>query len=280
MNPYLSLCLKITNWCNLNCAHCCEYSDSKQPLKFMPLEKIENYLAQSTQMFLPPDQLLCIGGGEAFAPYINGNQTYIPTALDMVAKHNFIPTLKTNGTWGNDNNLRKQILNDLSKSAYKSQKLVTLDISLDEFHNTTNAVAKIIRETLLSQELCMAIRICLVGFKTQQSKTTQNKLQKILSKSGFKIHETHNKDWIIDTPNGNGVYMVNDFNGEIFNLGRAKDTHVYTAITPQNDTYTTNCLQIDNNDMAILNYKYREPINNRHLNEVLYSLMAHASMHR
>ncbi len=85
---------------------------------------------------------------------------------------------------------------------------------------------------------------------------------------------------IIELPNGDGVYMYNDFNTPIFNQGRASDNKVFTSTSNPNGNDGFNCLQIDNKDYAIYNYTQREQINNRHLNEVLYSLMAHASAQR
>ena len=95
------------------------------------------------------------------------------------------------------------------------------------------------------------------------------------------IDELPNKDWAVYAPNQSyGAYVINNFGAPIYNLGRAKQTKTFTSIANPNGNDGSNCLQIDNNDYAILNYKYREPIKNRHLNEVLYSLMAHASMQR
>ena len=276
MNQKLVLSFKITNWCNLHCAHCCERSNIKQPLNFMPLAKMANYLSQSIKMFLPPDQLLTIGGGEAMAPYMNNDYNYIPLALDLIYTHKYVPTIKTNGTWGNNDKLRKKILSDIASKAYKYEKLVTLDISIDEFHNNQNAVAKIIRDTLTSQELGFAIRICLVGFNTKQSKTAQQTLKQKLGQYGFSINSTYVGDWIIESPSGDGIYIFNDFNTPIFNQGRAQDNNVFTSTDTPNGNDGYNCLQIDNNDYAILNYKYREPIGNRPLNAVLYSLIQKA----
>ena len=274
MNNELYLSLKITNWCNLCCRHCCECSDPNQVPNFIPLEKIDKYLYESRKMFIVPNPLLCIGGGEAMAPYMYGMSQYIPYALDLVYKYNYIPTIKTNGTWGDNDNLRTNILHGLAKSAYKAQKLVTLDISVDEFHNNHSGVIKIIQETLSNSDLCFAIRICLVGFNTQQSKNTLDLLQYTLQSQGFDIVKTIANDWIISSPNGeNGVYMVNDFAANIYNLGRAKDNNVFTSQSNPNGNDGADCLQLDNNDTAIFNYMYREQIKNRTLNDVLKSII-------
>ena len=278
MNTEFYIGFKITNWCNMNCAHCCECSGLNQPLNFMSLDKLDRYLFEAKQMDFRPNQLITIGGGEAFAPYLNGDNRYIPNALDIAYSHKFIPTLKTNGTWGENNKKCQSILSDLAKCAYKGDKLVTLDISVDEFHNNTTNVANIIRNTLRNDRLCMAIRICLVGFHTKKSEIAQNKLKQELQKYGLKVSSTVYGDWIVETKNGADVYMTNDFSAEIVDLGRAKTNSVFTTVF---DAYSgSHCLQIDNNDIATYNFKYREPINNRHLGEVFQSLLQRAYNHR
>ena len=280
MNTNLSLSFKITNWCNLHCDHCCERSNKHNKPNFLSLEKIDKYLNESLYMDVRPSNLLTIGGGEAFAPYIMNDPKYISTVLDLVYSYGYIPTLKTNGTWGNNDALRTKILSDIASRAYKYGKLVTLDISVDEFHNNESGVTKIIQDTLTTQNFCYAIRTCLVGFNTDASKKALNSVRQNLQQNGFEIETTHGGDWMICAPNTDfGVYMLNDFTAPIVPLGRAKQTKTYTTDSIF-DNDGIDCLQIDNNDYAILNYKYREPIKNRHLNEVLYSLMAHASMQR
>lgn len=239
----------------------------------MSLEKIKKYLSESKTMDIRPNQLLTIGGGEALAPYMFGQPTYIPTALDMIYSYDYIPTLKTNGTWGDNNSLRPQILSDIASCAYKYMKLVTLDISVDEFHDNKSGVIKIMRDILLSPELNFAIRICLVGFNTPESAAMLLNLKQQLKENKFEIEELPNKDWAVYAPNQSyGACVINDFASPIYNLGRAKQTKTFTSTADPNGTDGFNCLQIDNNDYAILNYTHREPIKNRPLNEVLSSL--------
>ncbi len=277
MNSGLVLSFKITNWCDLHCAHCCERSNKHNNPNFMPLEKLDKYLSESTTFDIHPDQLLTIGGGEAMAPYMLNNPRYIPTALDLIYSTGYIPTIKTNGTWGNNDRLRIKILSDISNRAYKYGKLVTLDISVDEFHNNISGVVKIISNTLTNMDFCYAIRICLVGFNTDASKTALHSVQQELQTMKFTIEPTIAGDWMICAPNSQiGTYMYNDYNTPIYNLGRAKQTKTFTATTNPNGNDGFNCLQIDNNDSATLNYTYREPIKNRPLKEVLRSLMSKA----
>ena len=96
MNNELVISFKITNWCNLHCAHCCERSNKHNKPNFMSLEKIEKYLSESRELAIAPNELLSIGGGEAFATYMFGQTTYIPRALDLFYSYEYIPTLKTN----------------------------------------------------------------------------------------------------------------------------------------------------------------------------------------
>ena len=224
----------------------------------------------------PPHELISIGGGEAMAPYMHNKPNYIPNVLSLAFQYKFIPTLKTNGTWGDDDNLRTKILSDIADCAYRSGKLVTLDISVDEFHNNLSGITNIIYDTICSQHLCPAIRICLVGFNTKKSAFIQTKLQQKLQKRGLKITPTIIGDWIVETKNGDGVYMINDFSGGIFNLGRAKTNKVYTTTDTPNGYENIDCIQLDNNDTATLNYIYREKIKNRNIDAVLKSLQQRA----
>ena len=274
MNNELYLSFKITNWCNLHCDHCCERSNKHNPTNFLPLKKLEKYLSESKKMDIIPNQLLTLGGGEAFAPYMHNNPNYIPFALDLVYSHGYIPTIKTNGTWGDKDILRIKILSDIASRAAKYGKLVTLDISVDEFHNNQSGVIKIIANTLTNPDFCYAIRICLVGFNTPGSTNALNSLKQKLQAMNFEIEKTIAGDWMICAPNQDyGVYMINDFATPVYNLGRAKQTTTYTSTNNPNGNDGSDCLQLDNNDMAILNYQYREPIKNRPLNTVLESLM-------
>ena len=273
MNNELTISFKITNWCNLHCAHCCERSNKHNKPNFMSLEKLERYLSESKEMSIRPNELMSLSGGEAFAPYMHNNGKYILNALDLIYKYEYIPTIKTNGTWGTNNFLRPQILSDLALCAYKYEKLVTLDISVDEFHNNQDGVFNIIYHILSNPYLCFAIRVCLVGFNTPESEATLLNLKQKLQNNKFEVEQIE-KDWIVYAPtHSNGAYIILDFGAPIYNMGRAKQTKTYTSTADPNGNDGFNCLQVDNNDYAILNYTHREPIKNRPLNEVLQSLM-------
>ena len=240
----------------------------------MPLEKLDKYLAESRTLPIIPNELVCITGGETLAPYMYEEPDYIPNALDLIYSYKYVPTIKTNGAWGNDGKFRQKILSDIGAKAYKYGKLITLDISVDEFHDNYSGVARIIQDVLLSSRLSFAIRFCLVGFNTPASLVALNRVQSELQKSGFVVKKTIANDWMIEAPNASyGVYVYNDFSSKIYNLGRAKQTNVYNDEYSPYLIHESDCFQIDNEDNAILNYFSREQINNRPLSEVFRSLM-------
>lgn len=278
MRNDFGLSFKITNWCNLNCAHCCECSNSAEKPKFLPLEKMEKYLYESRHMPIQFHELLTIGGGEALAPYMHNNFDYIPTALNMIHKYNYIPTIKTNGTWGVDGIMREKILYDLAGAAYKSGKLVTLDMSVDEFHTNLSGVTNIIYDILSNMQICMAIRVCLVGFNTQKSTNVHNLLKRRLMAKGIEIRTLPNGDWAAFGPDTScGVLIINSFDTPIYNQGRARENKVYTSIASPNGDGSVNCLQLDNKDMAIYNYIYHEPVKHRPLSKVFDVLINRAN---
>ena len=272
MNTKWNLHFKITNWCDLNCRHCCECSAPTQPLKLFSLEKIEKYMYEAACMDKKPNELLSVGGGEVMAPYIHGQDNYIPNLLDIIYKNGFIPTLKTNGVWGNSDRTRIKILYDIAKYAYKYEKLVTLDISVDEFHNNQSGVIKIINDITKEIALSYAIRICLVGFNTQKSLFALNNLEQELSKKDFNIITNEIGDWIITSPDGkNTMFIYNDFSSSVFNSGRAKINKVYTNSGQSTNSDGHNCLVLDNNDVATYNYIYHTQVNNHSLIKIINS---------
>lgn len=284
MNDKLSLCLKITNWCNLKCAHCCELSGPKEPKQFMPLDKFETYIHQFGEIDIPKTEYYTIGGGEPMSTYLNGDRGYIPRAVSMILDAGAIPTIKTNATWGKHTDERRTVLKSLAAVAYKYQKLVTLDISLDEFHKNTNDVANIISDIAKSDMLRPAIRVFLAGFNTNASLKKLNELQDELkcrnilvipfSDLGDVVTEENKYDFgVMYRGQGNKIFA--SFDTPIFREGRAAITGV--ATTGQNPGFTSvdgDCLVVDNMDNAILNYKFREQIAGRDLNTIVHSLMA------
>ncbi len=275
MNSKLSLCLKITNWCNLNCAHCCELSGPTRPKQFMPLAQMQNFITQFNQIEFPKTEYFVIGGGEAMAPFVFGNRDYIPQALYMIYNAGGIPTIKTNATWGNSTDLRQNILKDLARVVYSTQIVTTLDISIDEFHNNLDGAANVIADIVKSQYLAPAIRISLVGFNTVASKTKLRQLREKLSHLGIMTYSTNTENNDFAAIFGySGIQIFTSFNTPIYKAGRAIETKTYTTGsntgTPDSDGH---CLVVDNAGNAILNYKFRERIAGRDLDTVTRILM-------
>lgn len=275
MYGVLTLSLKITNWCNLNCAHCCECSGANNPTNFMPLTRAEQYISEFQEVPYHIMQHYTISGGEGLAPYQFGDFDYIPTILSCIYKIDGIPTIKTNGVWGERYNMRVDILKSLANSARTGNKLLTLDISVDEFHNNLKGVANIVADVVQSDYLLPAIRICLVGFNTDGTRNNMAKLRTQLEERELHTEVLPNDDWAVYRDDNKGMRVVVGAETEIYDLGRAKQNNVYTATGDPAGGYV-NCLSVDNNNLATLNYLYAEQIAGRNLKCVMDSLMRRA----
>ena len=241
----------------------------------MPLNRMATLIDQFKNIDFPTTDYFVIGGGEATAPYIFGNNNYMQQALSMIYDVGGIPTIKTNAIWGNYKHLRRLILKDLADTAYSHQIIVTLDISIDEFHKNIDGTANIISDLVKSQYLLPAIRISLVGFNTDASKSQLDKLHLALNRNG--VHTFSNSHISYDfsaTQNGYGMQIFTSFATPIYMDGRAAQTKSYTTGPsrglPDSDGH---CLAVDYANNAILNYKFREHIAERDLNTVTKSLM-------
>ena len=273
MKNTLTLSLKITNWCNLNCAHCCENSGKNRAKRFLPLEKIEKYLQEFKELPYDLSEYVVIGGGEGLSPYLFGNFDYIPNLLKEINKVGGISTIKTNGVWGNNAVARKLILKDLAIFAHKIGKVVSLDISLDEFHDNITAVADIFSEILSDDYIAVSIRPALLGFYTDGSSNALLQLKSELKSRKIAITETTKGDWCVYNEQNQGIFIITDYNNEIFDLGRAKKNKVFTYRQTKPGLLKTNCVQIDNNDVVTLNNVYSEKINGRPLKTVIDNLI-------
>ena len=275
MYGILAFSLKITNWCDLNCVHCCECSGRNNPTNFMPLTKAEQYIGEFQEIPLNLSQHYTIGGGEGLAPYQFGDKDYIPQILSCIYKVDGVPTIKTNGAWGTNANIRSDILKSLANSAYFGNKLLTLDISVDEFHNNLNGVANIITDVVQSHYLLSAIRIALLGFNTDGTKKAMDALRSKLYDREIGWDKLPNGDVGVYASDNIGIRVIVNDDNEIFDFGRAKQNNVYTATGQPTMTYV-NCIQVDNNNLAILNYLYCEQIAGRPLPRVFESLQSKA----
>ena len=273
MYGILTLSLKVTNWCDFNCAHCCECSGRNNPTNFIPLTRIEQYIHEFQEVPFNLSPHYTIGGGESLAPYQFGNSEYIPQVLSCIYKVGGIPTIKTNGVWGKRYDMRSDTLKSLAKSAYMGDKLLTLDISVDEFHNNLDGVANIMTDVVQSDYLLSAIRICLLGFNTPGTQKAMMALRAKLSDREIYCEDLPNGDMGVYCTNNRGMRVIVDDVVDVYDLGRAKDNKVYTVCYNTDATYV-NCLQIDNNNLAILNYIYSEQIAGRSLTRVMQSLLS------
>ncbi len=278
-NYKFNLALKITNWCNLNCAHCCEHSGCNNPQKLMPIDKITHYMTEFQKLPYDKYEHLVFTGGEVMSPYYHGDYAYIPQCLDIAYRNGYVPFLKTNAVWGGDDILRNRVLNDVVKMAYKHQTLASFDISLDEFHNNFDEVSTLVRNILSQAEVANAIRISLVGLNTTKSKFRLAKLFNELRKHDMNPHVIDYMTIAVNTGQ-NWVQIYYDYDASIHREGRAADNKIGTQVsdgTP--DAQGTCCLVLDNNDNAILNYKWHEPISGRPLNKVVSSLVNQMQSH-
>ncbi|MBQ6027328.1 MAG: radical SAM protein [Alphaproteobacteria bacterium] len=278
MNGIFAFSFKITNWCNLRCAHCCENSGKTNPPNFMPLDKIERYLGEIQNLPYNISEYIVIGGGEGMAPYFFKNIKYIPSALNLVFRAGKIPTIKTNGTWGASADKRNLILGTLANAAYSADILITLDISVDEFHDNTMAVADLISGILSNDYIMATIRPVLVGFNTNGSANALKKLKAELNNRKIGVDELPNGDFGVYNERGTGIRVPVDYSGAIHNLGRAVENRVYTSTDSPTTPYV-NCVQIDNNDKVILNYLYSEKISGCGLKTVIKRLIERAAEH-
>ncbi len=274
MDTKLSLALKITNWCNMNCAHCCERSGMNAPMHFMPIETVEKYTAQFRDLDMRKYEHLVFTGGEVMAPYFHRQNFYVPQCLDVAYRGGFAPFIKTNGLWGGNGELRGRVLNDLAKMAHRHQRLVSLDISVDEFHNNVPHVAAIIEHVIKNSRLTPAIRISLVGLNTKNSRMRFAQLIGQLSARGISMRIIDDMTMAVEW-NGVVVCIYYGFDVLVARMGRAVDNNLGRAdVDGMPDASGASCLQIDNTDTAILNYKWRTPVQNRPMDMVVADLIS------
>lgn len=275
----LNLALKITNWCNMRCAHCCDRCGPDNPRHLMPVDSVSGYIKQFQNLENPRWEHLVFTGGETMAPYYFGEFDYVPKCLDAAYRAGMAPFFKTNGMWGANSKLRGRILADLSDKAYQYKKLNSIDISVDEFHDNITPVATIIADIMHNPHLMHAIRISLVGLDTQRSRSKFIELigQVCARRVQFKPIDRMTMQM------GTGDLMANVYYGfdtPVTNAGRAADNKLgMIENTGMPDSETGSCLQIDDNDIATLNYKWREPVGGRNLNLVTANLFQQMKSH-
>lgn len=276
MKNIFTLSFKITNWCNLNCAHCCENSGPNQDRSFLSFEKIEKYLREFKELPYNLSEYVVIGGGEGLSPYFFKNFDYIPNLLLKINNFGGVSTIKTNGIWGNNTSVKNFILKDLAILAHKIDKVITLDISVDEFHDNITGVANIFEGILSDEYITVSIRPTLVGFNTPGSSKALSRLKTELYARKILTIQTSNADLCVCNKAGQGIFVITDYGNEIFDLGRAKKNNVFTYQQTKPCLGQTNCIQIDNTDTITMNNFYREKIDGRPLKVVIDSLIQRA----
>lgn len=268
----ISLAIKNTNWCNLNCAHCCECSGPNVVPNFMPLDKIEQYIGEFCAMPLPKWEYMVFTGGEAMAPYLLKRYEYMPQCLEFAGRAGLAPFIKTNGVWGADGWLRRRILNDCADAAIKNNKMTSLDVSIDEFHNNVPAVARIIQEIVSSEHLARCVRMSISGLDTLKSHAQFSYLIAYLK--AHNIHVFPSGNTFIAALGTVGTKVLFDFGTPVAQMGRAKQNGIgETQPDGSSDAVWGNCLQIDNDDVATLNYYYKTPVNGRPVFDVAKELL-------
>ena len=268
-----SFAIKTTNWCNLNCAHCSECSGPRVRPDIMPLADVERYIAEFNAMPIPRWEYMVFTGGEAMAPYYHKQMDYVPRCLDFAAQHKMAPFVKTNAVWGADAEMRNRILRDFANAAYRNNILMSLDISVDEFHNNERGVLAIINDVVRSDFLAPAVRLSIVSLNTQKSNIAMLRLIQGLQTLGFNINHKDKGVWVIELPGVRAMQIYYDVWTNVSRVGRAAENNLGTFVPAgQPDDVTGNCLQIDNKNIATLNYKYQTPVNGRKVYDVAREL--------
>jgi hypothetical protein len=270
----ISFALKNTNWCNLKCAHCSERSGPDVAPNIMPLDKVEKYIAEFNAMPMPKWEYMVFTGGETMAHYFHNQVEYMSRCLDIAAQHKMAPFVKTNGVWGGNDAMRARILRDFAAAAYRNNILMSMDISVDAFHNNINSVFKILNDVVRSDCLAPAVRLSLCGFNDMKSHVAFMSVINALCASGLAVETPHNGMFVLSVPGVRGMDVYYDLWTNISNVGRAADNKLGCFVPDgRPDMSMGHCLQIDNNDVATLNYKHATPVNGRPVYDVARELL-------
>ena len=268
----ISLAIKNTNWCNLNCAHCCECSGPNVVPNFMPLDKVEQYIGEFCAMPLPKWEYIVFTGGETMAPYFMQHYEYMPRCLEFAGRAGLAPFIKTNGVWGANDTLRRRILNDCVNAAVQNNVMTSMDVSIDEFHDNVPAVARIIQDIVSSEHLARCVRVSISGLDTLKSHARFNYLIAYLKAHNMHVFPSGNTFIVASGPIGSKILF--DFGTPVAQMGRAKQNGIgETRPDGSSDAVWGNSLQIANDDVATMNYYYKTPVNGRPVFDVVKELM-------
>ena len=268
----VNLAFKITNWCNMHCAHCCERSHNQRSFDIMPIEWIEKYVPQYKDMGKKSLDYVVFTGGETMLPYLCGQDNYIPTVANICAQNNKSACFKTNAKWNAAQ--AAHILADLADVAHEQDRQIALDISIDEYHDNLNSAAHVVNLIMDSQYMIDAIPVTLVGLNTAASQYKYQEFVNVLTSR--KMH--------VGAMDSNGVFSISkgsNFNvmfydvGQLCRLGRAADnnlTDVLATDTIKRDVMG-DCLEITNSGIARLNYGPQTEIKNKTLGKIYNDLL-------
>lgn len=269
--PEVNLALKITNWCNLHCAHCCERSSTAESLNLMPITKVEKYITEFGDMGVPVWKELVLTGGEALAPYLKKQEKYIPTIANIAAQNNLSVAIKTNAKWGENSLLRNRILNDLADVAQKNDRQISMDISIDEYHDNLMGAAEIVDTIMDSKLLTDAIPVSWCGLNTVASEYQRQTFVNMLTQRGITVLPMDPDGGIVLLKHDNMNVMFHDIGG-LSRIGRAADNNLTDYVPRGMPNQTGNCFEITNTDMAILNYCFKTPVGNKTLGQLYHEL--------
>ena len=269
--PRVNLALKITNWCNLCCAHCCERSHRKEPFNLMPINQVEKHIIQYVNMDVPVWDYVVFTGGESMAPYYCGMDTYVPNAAEISIKNKLTPAFKTNAKW--DAALAKRILKDLADVAHKYNHQISLDISIDEYHDNFLSAANVVDQIMSSQYLIDAIPVSFIGLNTAASQYKYQEFANILRQRGIHVGQMDTDGTIVMSKGDNLNVMFYEI-GALSRLGRAADNNLTQHIPSGHPNIgDSDCLEITNTNQAILNYKYKTAMDNKTVAQVYDELL-------
>ena len=274
-----NLAFKITNWCNLQCRHCCENSGPNQSPRLMNLDKMKKYLDEFNALPIEKYDSLVFTGGEVMAPYYHGEQKYIPKCLKMAIDANMLPILKTNGLWGNDKALKDKIFSDIESVAYNAGKLIAMDISVDRFHNNLGAVANIINDVVRNSELGFCLALTIQGIHKNSTHAVYDLYSALLTR-GIRPYSRARQDDSILLTDGQSLYpLYYNFKQSVANTGRARANKLGKfELTGKADIYG-DCVMIDGNDVLRLNNVRGAAIHNRPIGEVIQQLKNKEKQH-
>lgn len=267
-----NLAFKITNWCNLQCAHCYENSGPDQSPRLMNLDKMAYYLDEFNALPLAKSDVVAITGGEVMSPYYHNDTTYIPMCLDIAHHGGMLPVLKTNGVWGGDTKMRNTVFSSVADVAYANGTLVAMDISIDRFHNNLGATTNIIDALVKNPVLGYCIVLTLQGIHKNSSHAIYDLISALLTRN-IRIASRDVKDKTLLLSDGKNFYPVYyNFDQSVANIGRAhKNKLGVFELTGKPDIFGDSVM-IDHNDVLRLNLVRGTKINGRPIGDVIQQI--------